>query len=41
MYNLGKSAERHWRKLRVHELIAKIVQGIKFKEGEKVEEKAS
>jgi putative transposase len=41
VYKLGKSAEKHWRKLRGHELIAKIVQGLKFKDGEEVKEKAA
>lgn len=37
VYKLGISAE-HWRKLRGHQLIAKVVQGAKFKDGEEVKE---
>jgi putative transposase len=40
VYKLGISAEKHWRKLRGHELIGKIVQGVKFKDGEEVKEAA-
>ena len=41
VYKLGISAQKHWRKLRGHELICKIVQGIKFKDGEEVKEKVA
>ncbi len=41
VYKLGISAEKHWRKLRGYELIVKIVQGIKFKDGEEIKEKAA
>lgn len=41
VYKLRISAQKHWRKLRGHELIAKIIQGIKFKDGEEVKEKAA
>lgn len=41
VYKLGISAQKHWRKLRGHELIAKVIQGIKFKDGEEVKEKAA
>ncbi len=40
VYKLGNSAQKHWRNLRGHQLIAKIVQGVKFKDGEEVEEAA-
>ncbi len=40
IYKLGISAEKHWRKLRGYQLIAKVVQGIKFKDGEEVKEAA-
>ena len=40
VFKLGISAEKHWRKLRGHELIEKIIQGIKFKNGEEVKEAA-
>ena len=31
VYKLGISAQKHWRKLRGHKLISKIIQGVKFK----------
>lgn len=40
VYKLGASAEKHWRKLRGHQLIEKVIQGIKFKDGEEVKEAA-
>jgi putative transposase len=40
VYKLGISAQKHWRKLRGHELIRKVVQGVKFKNGEEVKEAA-
>lgn len=36
VYKLAMSAQKHWRRLRGHELIWKIVQGIKFKDGEEI-----
>lgn len=40
VFKLGISAEKHWRKLRGHGLIEKIVRGVKFKDGEEVKEVA-
>lgn len=40
VYSLATSAEKHWRKLKGHQLIAKVVQGVKFKDGEEVEKAA-
>lgn len=40
VYKLAMSAQKHWRRLRGHELIGKIVQGIKFRDGEEVKEVA-
>lgn len=40
VYKLAITAEKHWRKLRGHQLIEKIVQGIKFKDGEEVKKAA-
>jgi transposase-like protein len=40
VYKLGMSAQRRWQKLRGHELMVKVIQGIKFKDGEEVEEVA-
>jgi putative transposase len=34
------SAQRRWQKLRGHELMVKVIQGLKFKDGEEVEEVA-
>ena len=36
VYKLGISAQKHWRKLRGYQQIVKVVQGIKFKDGEEV-----
>lgn len=38
VYKLATSAERHWRKLRGYELIEKVINGVKFKDGEEVKE---
>jgi hypothetical protein len=32
-YKLGQSAERNWRRLRRFEWFAKVVEGIKFRDG--------
>lgn len=40
VFKLGISAEKHWRKLRGHELIEKVIQGVKFKDGEEIKEAA-
>ncbi len=40
VYKLGISAQNHWRKLKGHQLIAKVVQGVKFKDGEEIEKAA-
>ncbi len=39
VYKLSISAEKHWRKLKGHELIEKVIRGVKFKDGEEVNEK--
>lgn len=39
VYKLAITAEKHWRKLRGHELIEKIISGVKFKDGEEIKEK--
>lgn len=36
VYKLGISAEKSWRKLKGHELISKVIEGVKFKDGEEV-----
>lgn len=38
VFKLATSAEKHWRKLKGYELIEKIIQGIRFKDGEEVRE---
>ena len=40
VYKLGISAQKHWKKLRGHEYIRKIVIGLKFKDGEEIIEVA-
>lgn len=40
VYKLGTSAEKHWHKLKGHQLIEKVIKGIKFKDGEEVREVA-
>lgn len=40
VYKLGISAEKHWRKLRGYDLMGKVMQGVKFKDGEEVTEAA-
>ena len=36
VYMLASSAELHWRRLRGHELIRKVIEGVKFKDGEEI-----
>lgn len=40
-YKLADSAQKGWRRLRGHEFVAKVVHGIKFKDGEEIVEKAA
>jgi len=37
VYKLIMSAQKHWQKLRGHQLIERVVQGVKFKDGEEVQ----
>ncbi|MBS4168113.1 hypothetical protein PARA125_000745 [Parachlamydia sp. AcF125] len=39
VYKLATTAEKHWRRLRRHELIEKVINGTKFKDGGEVKEK--
>jgi transposase-like protein len=39
VYKLATAAEKHWRKLKGHELIEKVIRGVKFKDGEEINEK--
>lgn len=34
MFKLAESASKRWRRLRVHELIKRIIEGVTFKDGE-------
>lgn len=38
VYKLGISAESHWKRLKGHELISKIINGVQFKDGEEVKD---
>jgi putative transposase len=33
VFNLTKTAEQKWRKLKGHERLAQVVKGVKFKDG--------
>jgi len=37
VFKLGQSAQRKWRRLRGFKLLAEIIRGVKFKDGERVE----
>lgn len=37
VYKLGQSAQKKWRKLRGFKLLAEVVQGVQFKDGERVD----
>lgn len=38
VYKLGQSAQKKWRKLRGFRLLAEVIQGVQFKDGERVEQ---
>jgi len=38
VYKLGQSAQKRWRKLRGFKLLAEVIQGVRFKDGERVEQ---
>jgi putative transposase len=38
VYKLAITAEKHWRKLKGYELIGKVINGVKFKDGEEIKE---
>ena len=38
MFKLGQCAEKNWRKLRGFAYLAKIVEGVKFINGEEIEQ---
>ena len=39
-YKLGRSAEKHWRRLKGSDLISKVIEGVQFKDGEEVKKAA-
>ena len=41
VYKLGQSAQKRWRKLRGFKLLAEVIQGVRFKDGERVEQLGS
>jgi len=41
VFKLATSAEKHWRKLRGYRLIEKLILGVKFKDGEEVQEQVA
>ncbi len=38
MFKLGQCAEKNWRKLRGFKYLAKVVEGVKFVNGEEIEQ---
>lgn len=38
VYKLGQSAQKKWRKLRGFKLLAEVIQGVQFKDGERVDQ---
>jgi len=40
VFKLAREAERHWRRLNGHQLIAKVIEGVRFVDGELKEEVA-
>jgi putative transposase len=36
VFKLVASAQKHWRRLRAHQLIEKVIKGVRFKDGEEV-----
>ena len=38
VFKLVKSAERHWRRLNGTNRLGEIIEGVKFKDGERIEE---
>ena len=37
VYKLGQSSQKKWRKLRGFKLLAEVIRGVQFKDGERVE----
>jgi hypothetical protein len=38
MFKLGERAEQNWRKLRSFKYLAKVIEGVKFVDGEEIEQ---
>ena len=38
VFKLAKSAERHWRRLDGSERLAQVIEGVRFRDGEPVQE---
>ena len=38
VYKLGQSAQKRWRRLRGFKLLAEIIRGVQFKDGERIEQ---
>lgn len=41
VYKLAEGAEKSWRRLRGHELVSKVISGVKYRDGEEIVEKAA
>jgi hypothetical protein len=37
VYKLGQSAQKKWRKLRGFKLLAEVIRGVQFKDGERID----
>ena len=38
VYKLGQSAQKRWRKLRGFKLLAEVIRGVQFKDGERIDQ---
>jgi transposase-like protein len=38
VYKLGQSAQKRWRKLRGFRLLAEVIRGVQFKDGERIDQ---
>ena len=37
VYKLGQSAQKKWRRLRGFKLLAEVIRGVQFKDGERID----
>jgi hypothetical protein len=37
VYKLGQSAQKRWRRLRGFKLLAEVIRGVQFKDGERID----